>query len=191
VCRRALGENEPCRDLNLTRGHSLLIEDQLVPVDLLVNYRTILWDDRARVVEYYHIELDEHDVLFADGTLAESYIEDGNRVLFQNSRDRSGEPPMRWLAPVLTKGPELDRIWAKLVERAGGPIEVETTDDPDLHLLVDGQRLDPAAIEGQVYSFILKRQPGDLHIRSRSVIPAASGHCRDGRLLGVAISRRC
>jgi hypothetical protein len=189
VCRGALGENEPCRDLNLTRGHSLLIEDQLVPVDLLVNYRTILWDDRARVVEYYHIELDEHDVLFADGTLAESYIEDGNRVLFQNSRDRSGEPPMRWLAPVLTKGPELDRIWAKLVERAGGPIEVETTDDPDLHLLVDGQRLDPAAIEGQVYSFILKRQPGDLHIRSRSVIPAASGHCRDGRLLGVAISR--
>jgi Hint domain len=33
----------------------------------LVNHRSILWDDAARVVEYYHIELADHDVVFAEG----------------------------------------------------------------------------------------------------------------------------
>jgi hypothetical protein len=37
---------------------------------------------------------------------------------------------MRRLAPVLAGGPDLDRIWARLVARAGGPVEVETTEDP-------------------------------------------------------------
>jgi hypothetical protein len=189
VRRGALGENEPCRDLYLTKGHCLLVDGHLVPVDLLVNQRSIEWDDRARVVEYYHIELDEHDVLFTDGTLAESYIDDGNRVLFQNTADRSDEPLMRRLAPVLAGGPDLDRIWARLVDRAGGPVEVETTEDPDLHLIVDGGRLDPVAASRQAYTFALDRRPGALCVRSRSVIPAALGRKRESRKLGVAISR--
>ncbi len=188
VRRGALGENEPCRDLYLTKGHCLLIDGRLVPVDLLVNYRTIEWDDRARVVEYYHIELDEHDALFADGTLAESYIDDGNRVLFQNTLDRSGEPPMRRLAPVLSGGPELDRIWAELVDRAGGPLQAETTDDPDLHLIVDGLRIDPVTVTEGVYTFALEQRPSSLRLRSRSLSPAVLGRKRDARRLGVSIT---
>jgi len=52
---------------------------------LLVNHRSIVWDDRAGEVEIYHIELAVHHVLSANGTRAESYRDDGNRRLFQNA----------------------------------------------------------------------------------------------------------
>jgi hypothetical protein len=95
---------------------------------------------------------------------------------------------MRRLAPVLADGPELNRIWEELLDRAGGPIEVETTDDPDLHLVVDGKRLDPVSADRRSYRFVLNRAPSSLLIRSRRVIPAALGQSREGRQLGVAIT---
>jgi antigen 43 len=33
---------------------------------------------------YYHMELDKHDVLTAEGLLAESYLDTGNRANFAN-----------------------------------------------------------------------------------------------------------
>ena len=35
-------------------------------------------------IEYFHVELDRHDVLFAEGLAAESYLDTGNRGLFAN-----------------------------------------------------------------------------------------------------------
>jgi hypothetical protein len=63
---------------------------------LLVNHRSIVWDDRAGEVEIYHIELAVHHVLSANGTRAESYRDDGNRRLFQNANAgwyQSAKPP--------------------------------------------------------------------------------------------------
>ncbi len=34
---------------------------------------------------YWHVELEQHGVLVAEGALAESYFDDGNRHLFDNS----------------------------------------------------------------------------------------------------------
>jgi len=96
---------------------------------------------------------------------------------------------MRQLAPVLADGPELDRIWAELLERAGGPIDVDTTDDPDLHLIVDGRRVSPVAADKRRYSFALDRRPSSVLLRSRSVVPAALGRNREQRRLGVAITQ--
>ena len=96
---------------------------------------------------------------------------------------------MRRLAPVLADGPELDRIWAELLERAGGPVEVDTTDDPDLHLIVDGRRVNPVVADKRRYSFTLDRRPSSVLLRSRSVVPAALGRNREQRRLGVAITQ--
>ncbi len=192
VRRDALAENVPQRDLYLTHGHALYFDGVLIPVEHLVNHRSILWDDTARVVEYYHIELADHDVLFAEGAPAESYHDAGNRAFFQNAREGSEAGTVKLTcAPVLNAGETVERVWAELFERAGGHFERNTTDDPDLHLLVDGERLDPTTTDGSVYSFAVERPPAaTLRLCSRSGVPSLLGRGRsDHRPLGVAIEQ--
>ena len=90
VRKGALGANVPHADLRVTKGHSFYLDGVLIPVEFLVNHRSILWDDRAQEVSIYHIELETHDVLLANGAPAESYRDDGNRWLFQNANSRMG-----------------------------------------------------------------------------------------------------
>ena len=71
--RRQCPASRPASD----QGHSLFLDGVLIPVEFLVNHRSIQWDDRAREVSIYHIELATHDVLLADGAPAESYRDDG------------------------------------------------------------------------------------------------------------------
>ena len=59
VRKGALADNVPHRDLRITKGHSLYLDGALIPVEFLVNHRSILWDDRAQEVAVYHIELDD------------------------------------------------------------------------------------------------------------------------------------
>ena len=67
VLKSALADNVPNRDLHLTKGHSLFIDGVLIPIEFLINHRSIIWDDTAREVRFYHIELATHDVLLANG----------------------------------------------------------------------------------------------------------------------------
>ena len=50
VRKGALADNVPYRDLRVTKGHSLFLDGVLIPVEFLVNHRSIQWDDRAREV---------------------------------------------------------------------------------------------------------------------------------------------
>jgi hypothetical protein len=63
------------------------------------------------------------------------------------------------------------------------------TDDADLHLLVDGKRIDAIEQRGAVYAFRLGTRPRGVWIRSRSAVPLELGIARDPRALGVAIKR--
>jgi hypothetical protein len=47
-------------------------------VRYLCNGATIRQESVA-VVEYYHVELDAHDIMLAEGLPAESYLDTGNR----------------------------------------------------------------------------------------------------------------
>ena len=159
----------------------------LIPVEFLVNHRSIQWDDRAREVSIYHIELATHDVLLADGAPAESYRDDGNRWLFQNpnlSWDVAPQPPC---APILTGGAQVDRLWRQLLDRSGPRPGLPLTPDPDLHLLVDGKRLDAIERREDAYVFRLLARPHSVRICSRSGIPQELGLNRDHRALGVAV----
>ena len=139
VRRGALADGVPCRDLRPTRAHSLYLDGILVPVEYLLNGCSVLWDETAREVEFYHIELRDHAVLIADGAPAESYREDGNRTLFDNpDLPRFTTAKSRWFAPVRTGGPEVDALWRRIVDRSGlSPPPL--TEDPDLHVMVDGR----------------------------------------------------
>ena len=112
VRKGALADNVPHRDLRLTKGHGLWFDGVLIPVEFLVNHRSILWDDRAQEVHLFHIELETHDVLLANGAPAESYRDDGNRWLFRNANTGWHLPPKPPCAPVLTGGAVVDAALA-------------------------------------------------------------------------------
>ncbi len=95
VRRHALGEFIPHRDLYITRGHALYLAGVLIPVEELINHRSIAWADSPRVVEYYHLELDRHDVVLAENAPVESYREADNAELFLNTADRPALLPRR------------------------------------------------------------------------------------------------
>lgn len=63
----------PERDLVVSPDHALFLNGVLIEAKHLVNGATILSDNRLTQVTYYHIELDAHDVLRAEGLTAESY----------------------------------------------------------------------------------------------------------------------
>jgi hypothetical protein len=189
VRRGALAHNVPHRDLCVTKGHSLYLDDVLIPVEYLVNHRSITWDDLAQEVALYHIELATHDVLVADGAPAESYRDDGNRWLFQNTNSGWALPTQEPCAPVLTGGPVVDAAWRRLLERAGPRPGLVLTDDPDMHVLADGERLDITRRVGEAYVIHLPTVPSVLRIVSRAAKPAELGTARDPRVLGVALRR--
>ena len=166
-----------------------MIDGVLIPVEELVNHHSIMWDDRAQEVPIYHVELAMHDVLIADGAPAESYRDDGNRWLFRNANAAWDGTPQEPCAPLLTSGAVVDAIWRRLLDRAGPRRGLALTDDADLRLLVDGQRMDAFERHGDKYAFRLRSRPRSVRIRSRSAIPQELGLARDPRLLGVAVRR--
>ncbi|MEJ0019690.1 MAG: Hint domain-containing protein [Acetobacteraceae bacterium] len=186
----ALADRVPTRDLRLTKGHSLYLDGVLIPVENLINHRTILWDDAARTVQVFHLELDTHEVLLANGAAAESYRDDGNRALFQNVNPawNEREPPDP-CAPIITNGPVVEAVWQRLLLRAKARRAIPLTTEPDVHLLVDGERTDPITVRHGLYLFEAAGIPGELQIASRYGVPSELGLNSDQRRLGIAVQR--
>jgi hypothetical protein len=189
VRKGALADNVPYRDLRITKGHSLFLDDVLIPAEFLINHHSILWDDVTQTVTVFHLELDEHDILIANGAAAESYRDDGNRWLFGNANSGWDQPPKPPCAPVLTGGPLVDAVWQRLLDRVPARPAWQLTDEPDLHLVVDGVRCDPATRTGTLFAFNLSHRPRDVRIVSCAGSPQELGLARDPRRLGVAIAR--
>jgi Hint domain len=187
VRKGALADNVPHSDLRVTKGHAVYIDGVLIPVEFLVNHRSIMWDDHAQEVALYHIELETHDVVLANGAPMESYRDDGNRWLFRNANTGWALPPKEPCAPVLTGGYIVDEAWRRLLERAGPRPGFPLTDDPDLHLLVDGMRIDPVCRDDLQYVFRLATRPNTVRVGSRASAPQELGLARDPRALGVAL----
>jgi hypothetical protein len=85
-------------------------------VEFLVNHPSILWDDNVQEVGLYHIALEAHDLLVANGAAAGSYRDDGNCGLCHNANSGGGLPAQVPCAPVLTGGAVVDAAWRRLLE---------------------------------------------------------------------------
>ena len=74
VRRGALADNVPNADLCLTASHAVYVDGYLVPIGHLVNGTTIVFDAAVhpQPLRFFHIELDGHDVLDANGAPCES-----------------------------------------------------------------------------------------------------------------------
>lgn len=86
IKKSAIAENVPNRDLLITPGHSIFINDLLIESLKLANGKTIYQDYSFNIVKYYHIKLDKHYIMNAEGVLLESYFDafDENRKTFDN-----------------------------------------------------------------------------------------------------------
>jgi Hint domain len=110
VARFAIDDHTPQRDLYLSPLHCIFFNESLIPVMYLVNEASIAqgMPSDMSAIEYYHIELDTHEVIYAEGALVESFFDDGsNRENFSNfvqyERLYGGErqPKMTRFAPFL------------------------------------------------------------------------------------------
>ena len=145
VAAGAIGPDLPRRDLLLSPEHALYIDGVLVPAVDLVNGRSIVQLDSVSRLEYFHIELDEHDVLYADGAAAETFVDCDNRGMFENGDEFAALYPDHEVRPwefcatrVELGSDELNGIRLALLNRAEA-LGYQLTEDPDLHLIADGE----------------------------------------------------
>ena len=195
VRAHAFAQNAPRRDLWLSPQHAVFIGGLLVPIIHLANGATIA-QERVDTVSYWHVELETHDVLLAEGLPAESFLDCGTRCGFDNG----GGPielhptfaPKSWddaCAPLAESGPEVDALHEALRSRAFD-LGYTRANDPELRVIADGIALAPVCEEGNCYRFILPATTRWAKLVSRSQRPADAGpECGDKRHLGVAATR--
>jgi autotransporter passenger strand-loop-strand repeat protein len=94
VAAGALGGNLPTSDLLLSPGHAVLLDGTLVQAGALAGLPGISREHGTpEVFRYFHVELDEHALLLAEGVPAESYFEAAEDVAFDNRLDRPCREP--------------------------------------------------------------------------------------------------
>jgi hypothetical protein len=70
----AFGDGSPQADLCLTAAHAVFLDGVLIPVGNLVNGTSIVFAaSDSNEIEFFHVELERHDVIDAEGAQCESY----------------------------------------------------------------------------------------------------------------------
>jgi hypothetical protein len=147
-------------------------------------------------IEYWHVELDQHDIILAEALPAESYLDTGNRTGFSNGGafleafpDFQPKHWARTCLPLILAGEAIHQAKAKLIERAQQS-GYGITDDAQLRLLADGQRIESIRLSDTRIAFTVPGACAQLELRCRTFIPAhvhAASH--DARELGICVGR--
>ncbi len=120
----ALGDGLPRRDLSVSPLHAMYLDGLLIPAKSLVNGKTIVQARAATLVEYFHIELETHDVILAEGAASETFVNDDSRGMFHNAREyaalypNASEDPAVYCAPRVEHGPLLEPVWQRIAARS-------------------------------------------------------------------------
>jgi len=205
IQRGALADDVPHRDLLVSPDHAILIDGKLICARQLINGATIRQAKTLAAIEYFHIELETHAILMAEGLFTESYLDTGNRGFFANGDepillhpDLSDEAdfPTREEAscmPFVWDEESIRSVWENLAERAaalGRPLRsIHTTLDADLRMMAQGKTLRPLFVENGLYLFPLPTGTKEIHVVSRAAAPTDTRPwVQDCRRLGVCVT---
>ena len=198
ISKDAFGEGRPSRDLLVSPGHSIcvnVVNEVLIPAIALVNGQTVQQIEVDEIT-YWHVELDSHDVLFAENLPAESYLNMGNRTFFQDAEivnlasgpdgDLSLVTHADFCRPFHVGGPVVEAVRDQLCSRAKDK-GWTLTHDLDLHLVVDGKRIDPV-VRDLAARFHVPAEASDVWLVSPTARPSDTMGIWDERDLGVYIA---
>ena len=147
-------------------------------------------------VEYWHVELDAHDVMLAEGLPAESYLDSGNRTAFANGgafiEAHPDFEPKHWAEtclPLVKEGPQVvddEGAAARASCRARSCVNQEA----DAHIVVDGLRVEPIRLSETRLAFALPAGGREIALRSNVFVPAHTvAESADPRELGLCVGR--
>lgn len=205
IAANAFADGVPSRSLRLSPDHAVLLDGLLIPAKLLRNDTTIVRETACQSVTYYHIELDTHDVLLAEGLPAESYLDTGNRNMFENAgqplllhpdfNNDQGRRESESCRPFAADPIRVEPIHRALVARAVSvglmpPARPDVTADPALCVATGPRMIRPVSHHGGRAIFVLPDGSDPVRLISRSVVPnALNGWVDDWRRLGVPVVR--
>jgi hypothetical protein len=151
VAAGAFGPGLPLRDLFLSPDHAVFVAGALIPVKHLINRHNIT-QIKTDSIEYWHVELDRHDVMFAEGLPAESFWGSANRAQFENGgaaitlHPEFGHPEFAARAANLAfSGLAVARARRQAYRSPGAPVA----------LVADSRIIRPARIRGRQHRFVV------------------------------------
>ena len=206
IRRDAFADNTPHTDLLVSPDHAIFVDGKLICARQLINGTTIHQERCWTSVDYFHVELDAHAILLAQGLPAESYLDTGNRGFFSNSDEPlllhpdltdEADYPTREAgscAPFVWDEASVQPVWQRLADRAaaiGRPVSQRvTTTDADLRLLADRRTVKPVFGDNDHVIFVLPRGAREVRLVSRAQLPTeARPWLEDRRRLGVRVKR--
>jgi hypothetical protein len=196
IAAGALAMGVPERELVVSPDHGLYFDGSLVQAKDLVDGVIIRQDFSVPSIRYYHVELEEHGILLAEGAPAESYLDTGHRGVFGNTAAPVILHPdlmqlrreAHSIAPLVLGGEELAAIRARLHGRklmlGLGVIEA-----PIFRLKIGDLLLRPSETLPDRVSFALPPGTTEAVFCSPVFVPAeVDPVSNDRRRLGVALT---
>ncbi len=203
ICRGAVAADVPHRDLLVSPDHAVLLDGVLICARQLVNGMTIRQEAGLASVGYFHVELDRHAILLAEGMEAESYLDTGNRGFFANggaplvlhpdlmAAERRVEGSC---APLVSDEGSVRPVWERLADRARGlryqAEAVFAEADPAVRVAVGDRVLRPVSVQDGRHVFVLPAHTEAVRVVSRSGVPGeVRPWVEDRRTLGAYVER--
>lgn len=206
IIKDAIAEGIPYKDMLITAEHSLFFQDKFVPARMLVNGCSIFYDRSIQSYDYFHIETENHSVIWADGMMTESYLDTGNRKtfaqegsvvrLFPKGSEKTWHEDAA--ATLCVERDFVEPLFTTLADRAAAKglasqAEVlEVTPHSDIHLVVaQGQIIRPARQMKDSVVFMLPADVTAVRIVTHTSSPSETigPFVDDRRQLGVLIGQ--